>query len=33
VLKYQPEAQVAMYFSAVLDKKPDAYGVFKGAEV
>ncbi|GAB3912834.1 GH92 family glycosyl hydrolase [Mucilaginibacter boryungensis] len=33
VLKYQPEAQVAMYFSAVLDKKPDAWGTFKGAEI
>jgi predicted alpha-1,2-mannosidase len=33
VLKYQPGAQVAMYFSAVLDKKPDAYGTFKGAEI
>jgi putative alpha-1,2-mannosidase len=33
VLKYQPEAQVEMYFSAVVDKKPDAYGTFKGAEV
>lgn len=33
VVKYQPEAQVAMYFSAALDKKPVAYGAFKGAEI
>lgn len=33
VLKYQPGAQVAMYFSAVIDKKPDGYGTFKGTEI
>src|SRR5690606_24616556 len=33
VQKYQPGADVRMYFSAVLDKKPKAYGVFKGKEV
>jgi len=33
VLKYQPGAQVAMYFSAVLDKQPASYGIFKGAEI
>lgn len=33
VQKYQPGAEVTMYFSAVLDKKPDAYGVFRGKEV
>lgn len=31
VQKYQPGAEVTMYFSAVLDKKPDAYGTFNGA--
>ena len=31
IRKYQPEADVTMYFSAVLDKKPDAYGTFNGA--
>ncbi|MES2276528.1 MAG: GH92 family glycosyl hydrolase [Bacteroidota bacterium] len=33
VVKYQPEAQVEMFFSLVLDKKPDAYGIFKGADI
>ncbi len=33
VLKYQPDAEVAMYFSALLDKKPDAVGIFRDAEV
>jgi predicted alpha-1,2-mannosidase len=31
VQKYQPGAVVSMYFSAVVDKKPAAFGVFKGA--
>lgn len=31
VQKYQPGAEVSMYFSAVVDKKPSAFGVFKGA--
>lgn len=31
VQKYQPGAEVSMYFSAVLDKKPTSFGVFKGA--
>lgn len=31
VQKYQPGAAVAMYFSAVVDKKPSAYGTFRGA--
>jgi predicted alpha-1,2-mannosidase len=33
VQKYQPGGDVKMYFSAVLDKKPDAHGTFKGAEI
>ncbi|HTL08748.1 MAG TPA: GH92 family glycosyl hydrolase [Chitinophagaceae bacterium] len=33
VQKYQPGATVTMYFSAVLDKKPVAYGIFHGASV
>ncbi|QEC53103.1 putative alpha-1,2-mannosidase [Anseongella ginsenosidimutans] len=33
VQKYQPGAEVSMYFSAVLDKKPVAYGVFRGEEI
>ena len=33
VQKYQNGADVRMYFSAVLDKKPKAFGVFKGKEV
>ena len=32
VKKYQPGAEIKMYFSAVLDKHPKAYGVFKGDE-
>jgi predicted alpha-1,2-mannosidase len=32
VQKYQPGAEVSMYFSAVVDKKPSAYGVFKGTD-
>ncbi|GAB2684721.1 hypothetical protein GCM10027037_02470 [Mucilaginibacter koreensis] len=32
VLKYQPGAQVTMYFSAVLDKKPVSYGIFHGTD-
>jgi predicted alpha-1,2-mannosidase len=31
VQKYQPGAEVSMYFSAVVDKKPSSFGVFKGA--
>jgi predicted alpha-1,2-mannosidase len=31
VQKYQPGAEVSMYFSAVVDKKPTAMGVFQGA--
>jgi len=30
VQRYQPGATINMYFSAVVDKKPAAYGVFKG---
>lgn len=33
VQKYQPGAEVTMYFSAVLDKAPTAFGTFKGTEV
>lgn len=33
VQKYQKGANVSMYFSAVVDQKPDAVGVFKGQEV
>ncbi|PKB18834.1 GH92 family glycosyl hydrolase [Flavobacterium sp. 5] len=33
VKKYQEGANVAMYFSAVLDKKPKEYGVFKKGEI
>lgn len=33
VQKYQQGADVKMYFSAVLDKKPNGYGTFKGAEI
>lgn len=33
VQKYQPGGDVKMYFSAVIDKKPDSYGAFRGAEV
>jgi predicted alpha-1,2-mannosidase len=32
VLKYQPGAQVEMYFSAVVDKKPTGYGTFYGEQ-
>lgn len=31
--KYQPGAEVTMYFSAVADKLPVSYGVFKGSDV
>jgi predicted alpha-1,2-mannosidase len=31
VQKYQPGAEVSMFFSAVVDKKPTAVGVFQGA--
>lgn len=31
VQKYQPGAVISMYFSAVVDKKPSAFGVFKDA--
>ena len=30
VKKYQPGATVPLYFSAVLDRKPDAFGTFNG---
>src|SRR5690606_23150811 len=30
VQKYQKGAEVAMYFSAVVDKKPSAHGTFRG---
>ena len=33
VQKYQPGADVAMYFSAVIDKKPAAVGTFKGSAI
>ena len=33
VKKYQPDASVTMYFSAVTDAKPTGYGTFKGAVV
>ncbi len=32
VQKYQAGAEVSMYFSAVVDKKPTTFGVFKGNE-
>ncbi|WP_298709614.1 GH92 family glycosyl hydrolase [Chitinophaga sp.] len=32
VQKYQAGAEVAMYFSAVLDKQPSAHGTFRGTE-
>jgi predicted alpha-1,2-mannosidase len=33
VQKYQPGAEVTMYFSAVLNKIPTAFGTFKGSDV
>jgi len=30
VQKYQPGAEISMFFSAVVDKKPVSFGVFKG---
>jgi predicted alpha-1,2-mannosidase len=33
VQKYQPGAEVTMYFTAVLNKKPVSFGAFKGTEV
>lgn len=33
VKKYQTGASVKMFFSAVIDKKPDAYGIFHGNEI
>ncbi|HYG19593.1 MAG TPA: GH92 family glycosyl hydrolase [Ohtaekwangia sp.] len=33
VQKYQPGAEVSMYFSAVVDRKPATFGVFKGTAV
>jgi predicted alpha-1,2-mannosidase len=33
VQKYQPEATVAMYFSAIVDKKPDSFGTFQGETI
>jgi predicted alpha-1,2-mannosidase len=32
VQKYQPGAEVSMYFSAIVDKEPASFGVFKGVE-
>ncbi len=32
VKKYQPEGEVKMFFSAVIDKKPESVGTFTGAE-
>ncbi len=31
VQKYQPGAEISMYFSAVVDKNPSSFGVFKGS--
>lgn len=33
VKKYQPGAKVPLYFSAVVDKQPDGFGVFNGDKV
>lgn len=33
VQKYQPGAEVTMYFSAVLNKKPASFGTFSGTDV
>jgi len=33
VQKYQPGGEVTMYFSAVIDKEPQSYGVFNGNDV
>ena len=33
VKKYQPGAQVPLYFSAVVDKQPEGFGVFNGEKV
>ena len=33
VQKYQPGAEVTMYFSAVLNKRPTSFGTFKGTDV
>ncbi|TKC06083.1 GH92 family glycosyl hydrolase [Pedobacter frigoris] len=33
VQKYQPGAEVTMFFSAVLDKNPKSFGVFRGKEI
>jgi predicted alpha-1,2-mannosidase len=33
IQKYQRGANVTMYFSAILDKKPSSFGVFKGNEI
>lgn len=33
VQKYQPGAEVTMYFSAIVGKKPVAFGTFKGKEI
>lgn len=33
VKKYQPGSQVSLYFSAVVDKQPDEFGVFKGEDI
>lgn len=33
VRKYQPDATVPLYFSAIIDKKPTAYGTFNGKTI
>ncbi|RYZ59025.1 MAG: glycoside hydrolase family 92 protein, partial [Chitinophagaceae bacterium] len=33
IQKYQPGASVTLYFSAVISKKPTAYGTFNGSDV
>lgn len=33
IQKYQPGASVTMYFSAVINKKPTAFGIFKGKDI
>ena len=33
VQKYQPGAEITMYFSAMIDKRPETFGVFRGNEV
>src|SRR5687767_11941987 len=33
IQKYQPGASVTMYFSAVISKKPSAFGIFNGNDI